>query len=283
MLSRPLDRSGVPNKVIQIDGGNVLAAYSYLGAAIKHFEIGREEMLSGVVGRVCYIPAGQLGELVTCSLMIGSAARQIGLVASSAACRRFHDFIAEGPAKRAGQMSDNDIGQLIAFGSQMLTVFSDELSGQRLFALPSKHAAHFTEEFPFGPAVNEAFPSTEYDIVEAARCRALGRWTATVMHLMRVLEVGLAVLADYYGVERSDNWNKVLNEIEAKSRLVKKSVDGSAAEQWAAEAGTHLRFVKNAWRNHAMHHLEKYDEERAVTIYDNARSFMQHLARSLSE
>lgn len=36
---------------------------------------------------------------------------------------------------------------------------------------------------------------------------------------------------------------------------------GKDAEQWAAKAGTHFRFLKNAHRKHAMHRHQEYDEE----------------------
>lgn len=127
------------------------------------------------------------------------------------------------------------------------------------------------------------FPSASYDIAEAGKCIALGRWTAVVMHSMRVLDVGLTALARQYGLEADRNWNQTLNQIEAKTREVAKRTHGDEGEQWAAEAATHLRFVKNAWRNHAMHPKEKYDEERAVAIFEHSADFMKHLAKKLSE
>lgn len=173
--------------------------------------------------------------------------------------------------------------RVIGHAERTLISFMDELDGRLLFTLAPKHANYFNQALPFGDAVDGAFPSAEYDIVEAARCRSLGRWTAAVMHLMRVLEVGLAALAKHYGLDIVSNWNTALNQIEVKSREVGKKSHGPEEEKWAAEAALHLRFIKNAWRNHAMHPLEKYDEERAVTIYDNTRSFMLHLAQRLSE
>ena len=48
--------------------------------------------------------------------------------------------------------------------------------------------------------VFNAFPSANNDILEASNCLALERGTATVMHLMRVAEVGLKALASALGV-----------------------------------------------------------------------------------
>ncbi len=136
---------------------------------------------------------------------------------------------------------------------------------------------------PFGLEVENAFPSSIYDISEAARCRALYRWTACVMHLMRVLEVGLAELAKFAHVLPGENWNTLLNQIEAELKKVAKKTHSAEDEQFAAEAATHFRSIKNAWRNHSMHAREKYDEERAIAIYESIRSFMRHLSTRLSE
>jgi hypothetical protein len=98
-----------------------------------------------------------------------------------------------------------------------------------------------------------------------------------------VLEIGLRALAANLQVSADGNWNTTLNQIESKAREVSKRTHGADAEQWMAEAGAHLRFVKNAWRNHAMHPTEKYDEARADAIFSSARSFMLHLAQRLAE
>lgn len=130
----------------------------------------------------------------------------------------------------------------------------------------------------FGMGVIDAFPNSAFDISEAGKCLSFGLWTAGVMHSMRIIEIGLHALARHVGVEPSDNWNKTLNEIEASLRKISKRTDGNEAEQQAAEAGTHLRFIKNAWRNQAMHHISKYNEQEATEIFNNTRSFMKHIA-----
>ncbi|HEX5183529.1 MAG TPA: hypothetical protein VFW19_10300 [Allosphingosinicella sp.] len=164
------------------------------------------------------------------------------------------------------------------------TVFSDELAAIIFVAVRQSDKTYLEDGCqPFGPEVEDAFPSAAFEITEASKCRAFERWTASVMHLMRALETGLACLADFAGVDPKENWNKLLNEMEAKLRQVGKKTHGAEEEQFAAEAITHFRAIKNAWRNHAMHAREKYDEERAVAIYDSVRSFMRHLATRLRE
>ncbi|MCM2472884.1 hypothetical protein HGO38_05255 [Rhizobium sp. CG5] len=175
------------------------------------------------------------------------------------------------------------LNRIVTNAEHVILAFMNELEGCSLFTISPRHAQLYSEPFPFGEAVDAAFPSASYDIAEAAKCLALSRWTASVMHSMRVLELGLTMLGRHYSIEETANWNTRLNQIEAASRDIRKRVHGADEEQWAAEAAIHLRFVKNAWRNHAMHGFEKYDGERSFTIFENTRAFMQQLCKKLEE
>jgi hypothetical protein len=142
----------------------------------------------------------------------------------------------------------------------------------------------YTQDTPlFGGKVDLAFPMTARDIDEAGKCLALHRPTACVMHLMRVFEIGIQSLADELGVPFKENWNALLDQIERVIPTISKSAHGADAEQWFAEAATHFRFIKNAWRNHAMHVNERYTEDEAETILQHTKAFMQHLATKLSD
>lgn len=176
-----------------------------------------------------------------------------------------------------------ELQPLIDHVDRVLSTFEIELRARLVFVMPDRHAALYSNPAPFGEAVEDAFPSVAFDVSEAAKCCALGRWTACVMHVMRVLEAGVKCLAAHLGVPPAENWNSLLNQMESSLRQIGKNTGGPEAEQWAGEAGTHFRFIKTAWRNHAMHATAHYDEDRAVAIFDNARSFMQHLAEKLSE
>lgn len=163
----------------------------------------------------------------------------------------------------------------------------DELETKSVYLIPSK--SHLQEiDGAFGEPVSIAFPSAVYDIVEAGKCLTFSRSTACVMHLMRVLEVGLVALATQLGVDASgDNWNTILNRIEGEIRSRTKESHGeewkTKEEPFYAEVATHFRFLKNGWRNHAMHARAKYTEEEADEIYLSVRALMRHLSERLSE
>ncbi|RFC63590.1 hypothetical protein DYI37_11330 [Fulvimarina endophytica] len=204
------------------------------------------------------------------------------MVACHAAAKRAFDFCFELLARPMAYGS-HELGKMATQAELVANSFRDEMQARMVFVIPGRHASLYDVNAPFGEAVEDAFPSASIDIQEAGNCIALGRWTAAVMHLMRALEVGLAAMAEHFSVGPAENWNKVLNQLEAALRASDRATVGAEGEQWAAEAGTHFRFIKNAWRNHAMHARERYDEERAVAIYSNAKSFMQHLAVKMVE
>ena len=173
------------------------------------------------------------------------------------------------------------------YSAELRSRIADELEG-RVFYYVSEHVELLSNDLPFGEAVDDAFPSARYDIAEAGRCLALRRSTACVVHLMRLLEASLASLADALSIQMTtENWNTILNDIENEIRSRNKTTHGEAwknkDEPFFAEAATHFRFIKNAWRNHAAHGRVKYTDEEAQEIYDSVRSFMRHLSERLSE
>jgi hypothetical protein len=135
-----------------------------------------------------------------------------------------------------------------------------------------------------GDEVFKNLPSANEDIQEAGTCLALERATASVMHLMRVLEAGLAVLAKTLGVTKQNDWGRYLREIDdALAASIEASGARSADEQFYAEVATTIDHMRRAWRNPTMHPEKTYSPERAEEILQSVRSFMRHLATKLHE
>ena len=163
----------------------------------------------------------------------------------------------------------------------------DEMELMAFYSVEPSKKDFLTNENPFGDAVAEAFPSAIEDIKNAAKCLAFDQWTASVLHSMRVLEIGLGVLATKFRIafDRPD-WNDLINRINKEIGSISKATSGDGwktEEQFYSEAALHLKFVKNAWRNHAMHVRDTYDEARAETIFRHTQEFMTHLATKLKE
>jgi hypothetical protein len=168
--------------------------------------------------------------------------------------------------------------------SQGTSRVPDDLSGQVLLAIDPAKIHLYNQPAIFGDEVFKAFGSANEDISEAGTCLALDRGTACVMHLMRVLEVGLAVLATALRVKKQNDWGAYLREID-KELAVRSRAAGARSpdEQFYAEAAESLDNMRRAWRNPTMHPEKTYTPERAEEILLSVRSFMRHLATKLRE
>jgi hypothetical protein len=132
----------------------------------------------------------------------------------------------------------------------------------------------------FGAEVETKFSGQSEDIGEAGKCIALGRYTASVFHLMRAMESALKVLGVNLNVTVVDKnnvdleWGKILSNMSAPIEAMPK---GNEKEDWSA-AFALLVHVKQAWRNPTMHPKQTYTEEQAKEIFAATRSFMNSLA-----
>jgi hypothetical protein len=172
--------------------------------------------------------------------------------------------------------------------ASILARVRDELDELHCFALKADSKAYFDDAAPpWGDEVEKAFPTATYDISEAGKCLALRRSTACVTHLMRALEVGLAVIAKPFGVDSDrKNWGNVIDEVQSKIKTMNATSHGQdwkSQQEFFSGAGYHFQMLKDGWRNHAMHVRAKYTEEEAEDIYRSTRGFMRLLSQRLSE
>jgi hypothetical protein len=193
------------------------------------------------------------------------------------------DFVRD--AKAAVESGKWKWTDLTAATKQIYAVLLKELARAKLFSL-APHKAEF-----FDNAIDKfdietwlSFPSTQDDMDEAGKCFALGRNTACVYHLMRVLERPIMVLAKVLlPNDPSPNWEVVLKKIDAE--LAKKPSERSfkGDVQFFAEVAAEMRAVKHAWRNRVMHVDTIVTEERAKAIFDATIAFMNVVSKNLSD
>ncbi len=159
-----------------------------------------------------------------------------------------------------------------------------ELEGRKFYGPLRSFEKYYDHLALFGEPVFNNFPSANDDIYEAGMCLALERATACVMHLMRVLEIGLGALAKAVGVEPQNDWGAYLRKIQEElDRRAKSSGARSPDEQFYAEAAVSFDRLRRAFRNPTMHPDKSYSQERAEEILLSTKSFMAHLATRLSE
>lgn len=156
-----------------------------------------------------------------------------------------------------------------------------ELKDRKFMFVPPIEAGFYGLKEAFGPAVARRFGECITDIEEAGNCIAIGRSTAGVFHLMRVMERGVQRLGKKLGVTLTEekNWQNILDEINKAIReLPDKSSALKAKKSRLAAASDHLFNIKLAWRNPVMHPKSVYSPEEAADVYRNVKSFMGLLA-----
>ena len=188
----------------------------------------------------------------------------------------------------SGYMFDSSNAERVA--TMLSVTLENELSLRLFFEVPPDKAKLYSDNnaAPFGDSVAVAFPSVSFDAGEANRCIALSRNTACVFHLMRVLEIGLSVLAKQFNVAHEHrNWENVIGDITAAIGRIDQQPNRPSTwrddREFYSQCASHFRIFKDAWRNYTAHARGKYDEQEALDLIGNVRSFMQKLATRLHE
>lgn len=171
----------------------------------------------------------------------------------------------------------NFFGDLGSGTEQLRNTIEWEMRSELFFHLPSKQTDFYDKKELFGVEVNAKFPSIQYDMVEAGNCFAMGRGTACVFHLMRVMETGVQAFGTKLGVTLANekNWQNILDEI---NREIKKLPPKDAATVAMSQAAANLYAVKLAWRNEVMHPNDTYTLEEAENLIRQVKLFMEQLA-----
>jgi hypothetical protein len=154
---------------------------------------------------------------------------------------------------------------------------TDEMEDQLFMYLPPDQAEFYNQAELFGKDVNTKFSTTQFDIVEAGNCYASGRGTATVFHLMRIMEVAVQEFGAKLGVSLvgKKNWQNILDETNKAIGKLPKSPQAIVMSQ----ASANLYAVKLAWRNEVMHPKDTYTLEEAENLIRQVKIFMEQLAK----
>jgi hypothetical protein len=211
--------------------------------------------------------------------------RKIGLTISADTSKELYQELESGPQHNFQWLID----QVVAIEK----LCAKELKGKMFLYVPPERAKFWPkQESPhaFGEEVRLRFSSAAFDVHSAAICLATTQSTASVFHLMRVLEVGLIVLGKAFGVSLAHtNWGPAIEQIENKIRDIHKDPiwkaqpDYKEQQEFYAQAASNFAILKDAWRNYTMHARGKYTQEEAEMIFGNTKAFMQKLAERLKE
>jgi len=167
----------------------------------------------------------------------------------------------------------------------------DELSTIRLFHVQSNAVQYYPAESSeykkplLSPQAKKKFAKSIEDADEAGKCFALGRYTACVFHLMRVMERGVQRLGKKLRVPipvEEKDWGVISSSINgALKRLPNSTVSEKRIHARYAKAAVYLDNVREAWRNPTMHPKETYTEEEAEDCFRFVKQYTEHLVKIL--
>jgi hypothetical protein len=132
--------------------------------------------------------------------------------------------------------------------------------------------------------VLQKLPSIVSDLEEGSKCFALGRPTACVFHMMRVMEICVQKLGKRFKVKlaQEKNWQVILDQInKAIKNMHPKTIRGKNRLSEYAAIAAHLYSVKAAWRNSVIHPKASYTDEEAEEVLRHVIIFVNHLAVTL--
>lgn len=139
-------------------------------------------------------------------------------------------------------------------------------------------------EAHFGPIVSKAFPDCVDDIEEAHTCFALGRYTASMFHLGRVMEAVTKLLGKKVKAAqpKKDDWQGWIMQInEVVNALPWRIPKQKEKRECLAEASNYLFNFKEAWRNKTMHPGRTFTQDQARVALQAAEAFLRSVAERI--
>jgi len=178
-------------------------------------------------------------------------------------------------------------GEVKEFFIHLGYTFTGELNQHLFVQIPLEKKGYFNRDDLFDAEVNAKFPKVASDTKSAGDCYATGNPTASVFHLMCILEVGLDSLSAALGIPYSEkNWNEIFRSIEEAIAKINEhggNPDWKNDKSFYSQAVLEFKFFRDAWRNHAIHARAKYSDREAESIFQHVKKFMEHLSTRLQQ
>jgi hypothetical protein len=184
------------------------------------------------------------------------------LTASAIAAQRLMDALDSGPLP--------DTKRLESLLFDLLKRINDELRGKLFFLVPSSRARFYRlNETLLGRDLLDKLPSLNEEAFEAGNCFALGRFTACVFHLMRLMETivyKFATKLDAPFKVGEDTWGPILERVKTK-------IEGMPRGLIKKKYSSCYKLLDGVreWRNDLIHRQQNYSEERARDLIGTAR------------
>lgn len=132
-------------------------------------------------------------------------------------------------------------------------------------------------------SIQTAFPDTLEDLKHAGKCFAIGEYTASVFHFMRVMEAVVRLLGTKLGVAITDKsmWSNIIDGCNAKIKAFDKATQSKEITDYSRLTAL-LNNIREAWRNPTMHPASDYSEWQAVGVRTTVLDFLRHFAHLIT-
>ena|SRR5438552_5075778 len=158
-----------------------------------------------------------------------------------------------------------------------------ELSSVNFLRATDDMESYLDKPTPFGAGVSSVFPEISEDVSEAHQCFAFGRYTASMFHLGRAMELAVKQLANKMRITvKRDDWQSYLTAMnETIAKMPFKTPREKAKRTPFAQAAAYLLHFKEAWRNPTMHPKKTYTRDEALEVISGAGAFLRYVAREI--
>jgi hypothetical protein len=160
--------------------------------------------------------------------------------------------------------------------------FMFEVENRRVLMLPTSRDDFYDKEGTFLSAellTKLSKLNLTEDAAEAGNCFALGRYTACVFHLMRIMERVVQHFGQRAKISldvKKANWDNILKQVKKMTEI--KETDTPKIKKKKLRYQTfynRLDAVRVAWRNQVMHPKVTYTPEEAKEVLDAVKLFVK--------
>lgn len=269
----------------------VVSLYDVLRFMAENFWKASQIMTEWGLSAGLPLPPRKVFETVEALKALQKNVSEMGLVVSALEIHKLNvdmgrtvQDIARLPDDKNGSAFKKSSAELRSRFDSLLSVIHSELQSRLLYAVEIEKQKYCGVEWLQDSQIFTNFPKAFNEILSAGRCYAYGETTASVFHLMRVIDSGLRLVYQSLG-ETYDarNWDGIGKKIENEmaKKYPDKSEDWKQKEPFYAEILTDIRSISRAHRNPALHDIErKYTDGDAKYLIEVTRAFMLHLARN---
>jgi hypothetical protein len=222
---------------------------------------------------------------IKCIEGIAKTCKAHGYRVSSSHCERLIHLIESCKDPRP---SMQDIALIVPAITTLRDSFMIECDSERYLRVPAHRAEYYLTKL-FSDNAMAVFGDAHFDMMEAGTCLALSRYTASVFHLMRVIDTGIRRVYERIGFDWTTNpsWDAMLKKIAGYITRLDKERDALDANWRSSKEqlqNIHARIatVKDIWRNATMHPDKRYTEDEATEIFKSTVGLMNEIAEFLS-